>query len=218
MWNKILWTTKNEFCGPSDWSWIEIHKHFRLQFHHEQPSQWASTRGEEEGGCDFRLKKSRIYVELRTMDLANKFMTKDFLSGFRHGLKCMENNRTVRLTCICKCTREAGHLWEYMWGRVRLESAKRKHIDWSVCLLTLKHLVSLQTRTSPWFQDELDLCTAADELMEKRRKKCCICIQPSLSGVFESSRWWVKKITDIQIGGLSCHPRTMSSYVWVIVT
>ena len=36
--------------------------------------------------------------EHRTVDLANKCMTKDFLSGFRHGLKCMENKRTVRLT------------------------------------------------------------------------------------------------------------------------
>ena len=48
--------------------------------------------------------------EHRTVDLANKCMTKDFLSGFRHGLKCMENKRTVRLTYNCKCTRETTQL------------------------------------------------------------------------------------------------------------
>ena len=48
--------------------------------------------------------------EHRTVDLANKCMTKDFLSGFRHGLKCIENTRTVRLTCSCKCTRETTQL------------------------------------------------------------------------------------------------------------
>ena len=36
--------------------------------------------------------------EHRTVDLANKCITKYFLSGFRHGLKCMENKTTVRLT------------------------------------------------------------------------------------------------------------------------
>ena len=40
-------------------------KHFHLEFQHEKSSQWASTRGVEEGGCDFRLKKTRIYVELQ---------------------------------------------------------------------------------------------------------------------------------------------------------
>ena len=48
--------------------------------------------------------------EHRTVDLANKCMTKDFLSGFRHGLKCMENKRTVRLTYRDKCTREVEQL------------------------------------------------------------------------------------------------------------
>ena len=48
--------------------------------------------------------------EHRKVDLANKCMTKDFLSGFRHGLHRMENKRTVRLTCSCKCTREAAQL------------------------------------------------------------------------------------------------------------
>ncbi len=48
--------------------------------------------------------------EHRTVDLANKCMTKDFLSGFCHGFKCMENKRTVRLTYRYKCTREAVQL------------------------------------------------------------------------------------------------------------
>ena len=48
--------------------------------------------------------------EHRTVDLANKCMTKDFLSGFLRGLKCLENKRTVRLTYRCKCTREAAQL------------------------------------------------------------------------------------------------------------
>jgi hypothetical protein len=48
--------------------------------------------------------------EHRTVDLTNKYMTKDFLSGFHHGLKCMENKRTVRLTYSCKCTSEGTQL------------------------------------------------------------------------------------------------------------
>ena len=52
--------------------------------------------------------------EHRTVDLTNKWMTKDFLSGFRHGFKCMENKRTVRLTYNCKCTRQDTELREYM--------------------------------------------------------------------------------------------------------
>jgi hypothetical protein len=44
-------------------------------------------------------------------------------------------------------------------------------IDWSVCLLTLKDLVSLQVHTRPSFQDELDLCTGVDELIEMEKKK-----------------------------------------------
>ena len=43
-------------------------------------------------------------------------------------------------------------------------------LDWSVCLLALKHLVSLQAHTRPSFQAELDLRTAADELMEKEER------------------------------------------------
>ncbi len=35
-------------------------------------------------------------------------------------------------------------------------------IDWSVCLLTLKHLVSLQARTRPSVQIEIDLHTTTD--------------------------------------------------------
>jgi hypothetical protein len=34
-------------------------------------------------------------------------------------------------------------------------------IDWSVCLLTLKHLVSLQARARASVQDELDLHTTS---------------------------------------------------------
>ena len=44
-------------------------------------------------------------------------------------------------------------------------------IDWSVCLLTLKHLVSLQVRTRSSFQVELDLHTASDKLIEIEKKK-----------------------------------------------
>ena len=62
MWNHILGTTKFEFCGPSDWD----PKTFPPRvIQHEKPGQWASTRGTEEGGCGFRLKKARIYVELQ---------------------------------------------------------------------------------------------------------------------------------------------------------
>ena len=35
--------------------------------------------------------------------------------------------------------------------------------------------MSLQARTRPSFQAELDLRTAADKLMGERRRKCCIC-------------------------------------------
>jgi hypothetical protein len=40
-----------------------------------------------------------------------------------------------------------------------------------VCLLALKNLVSLQARTTPSFQPELDLCTSADELIEVEKKE-----------------------------------------------
>ena len=36
-------------------------------------------------------------------------------------------------------------------------------IDWSVCLLVLKNLVSLQPPTKPSFQTDLDLYTAGDK-------------------------------------------------------
>jgi hypothetical protein len=39
-----------------------------------------------------------------------------------------------------------------------------------VCLLTLKHLVSLQDRTDTSVQNEVDLYTK-----EKEKQKCCIC-------------------------------------------
>ena len=44
-------------------------------------------------------------------------------------------------------------------------------LDWSVCLLALKHLVSLQPHTRPSFQAELDLHTAADKLKEIKKKE-----------------------------------------------
>ena len=46
-------------------------------------------------------------------------------------------------------------------------------IDWSVCLLTLKHLVSLQDHTRPSFQTELDLHTTSDKLEKEIKKKKC---------------------------------------------
>jgi hypothetical protein len=42
--------------------------------------------------------------------------------------------------------------------------------DWSVCLLALKHLVSLQARVRPSVQTEWDLHTA-DRWEERDRKK-----------------------------------------------
>jgi hypothetical protein len=51
--------------------------------------------------------------------------------------------------------------------------------DWSVlCLLTLKHLVSLQARTGPSVQAELDLHATADRWWEERyykKRNFCIC-------------------------------------------
>ena len=46
--------------------------------------------------------------------------------------------------------------------------------DWSVCLLTLKHLVSLQARTRPSVQTELDLWVTTDERREIKKRKFCI--------------------------------------------
>ena len=51
-------------------------------------------------------------------------------------------------------------------------------IDWSVCLLALKHLVSLQARTRPLFQAELDLHTASDKLIEIQKKKKMLYLFP----------------------------------------
>jgi hypothetical protein len=48
---------------------------------------------------------------------------------------------------------------------------KIRVIDWSVCLLRLKHLVSLQARTRPSVQAELDLYTTTDRWKERIEKK-----------------------------------------------
>ena len=45
------------------------------------------------------------------------------------------------------------------------------HIDWSVCLLTLKRLVSLQARTRSSVQAELDLYTESDKNWERDKEK-----------------------------------------------
>ena len=69
---------------------------------------WLQTQESQDlcGDADAEQPMLKASSEHRTVDLANKWMTKEFLSGFRHGLKCIENKRTVRLTCRCKCTRE----------------------------------------------------------------------------------------------------------------
>ena len=73
---------------------------------------WLQTQESQDlcGAAAAEQPMLKASSEHRTVDLANKCMTKDFLSGFRHGLKCIENKRTVRLTCSCKCTREAAQL------------------------------------------------------------------------------------------------------------
>jgi hypothetical protein len=49
-------------------------------------------------------------------------------------------------------------------------------LDWSVCLLALKHLVSLQARVRPSVQAELDLHTADRwEERDRKKKKSYIC-------------------------------------------
>ena len=64
-----------------------------------------------------------------------------------------------------------------------------------VCLLTLKHLVSLQVRTGPSFQDELDLYTSADKLEKRKRKRIVVFVplnvfleRDSLQSIFFFSR------------------------------
>ena len=73
---------------------------------------WLQTQESQDLGGAAAAEQPMLKAssEHRTVDLANKCMTKDFLSGFRHGLKCMEKKRPVKLTCICKCTREAAQL------------------------------------------------------------------------------------------------------------
>ncbi len=58
-----------------------------------------------------------------------------------------------------------------------------------MCLLALKHLVSLQAHTRPSFQTELDLRTAADELIEMEKKKkemLYLYVLPTKPGVCEA--------------------------------
>ena len=73
---------------------------------------WLQTQESQDlcGAAAAAQPMRKASSEHRTVDLANKCMTKDFLSGFRHGLHRMENKRTVRLTCSCKCTREVAQL------------------------------------------------------------------------------------------------------------
>ena len=53
----------------------------------------------------------------------------------------------------------------------------KRVFDWSVCLLALKHLVSLQARVRPSVQAELDLHTA-DKWEERDRKKWNVVFVP----------------------------------------
>jgi hypothetical protein len=46
-----------------------------------------------------------------------------------------------------------------------------QHIDWSVCLLTLKHLVSLQDRIRSSVQIDLDLHTTPDRWRKRLKKR-----------------------------------------------
>ena len=73
---------------------------------------WFQTQESQDlcGAATTKQPMFKTSSEHRTVDLTNKFMTKDFLSGFRHGLKCIENKRTVRLTYSCKYTRETTQL------------------------------------------------------------------------------------------------------------
>jgi hypothetical protein len=78
----------------------------------------------EEGGCGFRLKETRIYVELqlqrnpssrRVVNTGRWILEisvddERFSEWFSSCLKCMENKRTVRLTCTSKCTREVAQM------------------------------------------------------------------------------------------------------------
>ncbi len=81
-------------------------------------------------------------------------------------------SHTVRALCVCLCVCR------------RCESICG--IDRSVCLLSLKHLVSLQAHTSPSFQDEIDLHTASDKL-KKKKKKEMLYLFPQTSPLKETS-------------------------------
>jgi hypothetical protein len=52
-------------------------------------------------------------------------------------------------------------VWGNVYHQVQVDCTTHK-IDWSVCLLTLKHLVSLQIRTGSSVHPELDLYTTTD--------------------------------------------------------
>jgi hypothetical protein len=54
--------------------------------------------------------------------------------------------------------RYSGRKWRILSHRKRMP-LNGSFIDWSVCLLTLKHLVSLQARVRPSVQVELDVHT-----------------------------------------------------------
>ena len=97
---QILWSQQ---LRPS-----RSRKRSRLELQHEKSSQWVFNRGTEEGGCGFRLVTQegqnlctdtateqpmfKTSSEHRTLDLANKCMTKDFLSVF-HLMGQLTNTR-----------------------------------------------------------------------------------------------------------------------------
>ena len=53
--------------------------------------------------------------------------------------------------------------------------------DWSVCLLVLKHLLSLQARTRPSVQAELDLHATADRSEEREKKENVVFVPLNVS-------------------------------------
>ncbi len=66
--------------------------------------------------------------------------------------------------------------WYKACSRVRGRGLGSQSIDWSVCLLALKHLVSLQVRMRPSVQTELDLHTTDRwEERDRKIKKYYIC-------------------------------------------
>ena len=55
-------------------------------------------------------------------------------------------------------------------------SVQPEMIDWSVCLLTLKHLVSLQARVRPSVQADLDLYTSQSAEICENPPGICISV------------------------------------------